>query len=98
VHIRRNTRDLREIVKYFQAVTFIAPFLSWCKVTFLWHINDTPLHCIDAVVWDGVNSCSVRQGMDNVVIAVAFFGLKAKYIAVIFGETHGGYLSISSEF
>jgi hypothetical protein len=79
-------------------VTFITPLLFWTEVSFLRHINDTPLHRIYAVVWDIVNKCPVRQGMDNVVIAVAFFGLKAKYIAVIFGETHGGYLSISSEF
>jgi hypothetical protein len=60
-------------------VTFIAPLLSWTEVSFLWHVNDTPLHRIYAVVWDGVNGCPVRQGVDNVVIALAFFGLLEKY-------------------
>ena len=48
-------KSSREIVEYFQAMTFIAPWLSFTKVLLLRHVDNAPLHRINAVVWNGFN-------------------------------------------
>ena len=48
-------KSLREVVEYFQAMTFIAPWLSLTKVLILRHVDNAPLHRINAVVWNGFN-------------------------------------------
>ena len=66
-------KSLREIVEYFQAMAFVAPWLSFTKVLFFRHVDNAPLHRINAVVWNGFNGCSVRQRMDYVVVSFAHF-------------------------
>jgi hypothetical protein len=36
-------------------MAFFTPWFIFTEVSFLGHINDTPLHPINAVVWDSVD-------------------------------------------
>ena len=56
MHKKQNrTNDIREIVEYFQAMTFVTPWLPFTEMLFFGHVNNAPLHRINAVVWDGVD-------------------------------------------
>ena len=68
--------NLREIVEYFQAMTSITPRLSLAKMSFLGHVDNTPLHRVHAVVWNGFNGCSVRQRMNYVVVPLTHLSLR----------------------
>ena len=57
-------------------MTFVTPWLSFTKMLFFRHVDNAPLHRIDAVVWNGFNGCSVRQRVDYVVVPFAHFRLQ----------------------
>ena len=70
-----SSPSLRKIVENLKSMTSVPPRLSFAKMFFFRHVNETPLHSVHTVVWDGVNGCSISERMDDIIISLAFIGL-----------------------